>query len=177
MRRILLSCAILAVLALTIAASAGARSRSASHGLLVVQQAKDDGGAQGRPAVTLVIEGFVLGRISAGHQARVEIYQSPSTDGQSSFGAVGLDVSSQPIRWHGFAGREYTGIGFRFHATDGAYRVVVRGSGVYLFAGGRGSVKLRGSSVYPKTDGRYAVDGEAWRSLPTRQLIRKIGGG
>lgn len=175
MRRILLSCATLTVLALTVVASAGARGQ-ASHGLLVVQKAVGSGGIHGHPVVTLVIEGFVLGRISPQAQARVDIYQSPSTGGQGGFGAD-ADASSHPIRWRGFAGKEYNGSGFRFHATNGAYRVVIRGSGVYLFAGGRGSVKLRGSSVYPKADGRFAVDGEAWRSLPARQLTRTIGGG
>ena len=37
----------------------------------------------------------------------------------------------------------------------------MRGSGVYLFAGGHGHVTLRGSSVYPRIDGKYAVDGSA----------------
>lgn len=177
MRRILLSCAILAALSLTAAASAGARGEAASHGLLVVRQAVGDGGIHGRPVVTLVVQGFVLGRISSQDQARVDIYQSPSAGGGGEFGAVGPDVSSRPIRWRGFAGREYSGSGFRFHATNGAYRVVVRGSGVYVFAGGHGSVRLRGSTVYPKADGTYAVDGAAWRSLPSRELTRKIGGG
>jgi hypothetical protein len=48
---------------------------------------------------------------------------------------------------------------------------------VYLFAGGHGSVKLRGSSVYKNSDGKYSVDGKDWRSLPTRVVTRKIGGG
>ena len=51
-------------------------------------------------------------------------------------------------------------------ATGGTYRVVVRGSGVYLFAGGNGNVTLRGSSVYPRADGTYSVDGRTPRSLP-----------
>jgi hypothetical protein len=176
MRRILLSCATLTALALVVAASAGARASGAPHGLLVVQKAVGSGGIQGHPVVTLVVEGFVLGRISPQAQARVDIYQSPSTGGQTDFGADS-DAYTHSIRWHGFAGKEFSGSGFRFHATNGAYRVVIRGSGVYLFAGGRGTVKLRGSSVYPKADGRFAIDGERWRSLPTRQLTRKIGGG
>lgn len=176
MRGILLSCATLAVVSLTVAASAGARAQAPPHGLLVVQEAVGDGGIHGHPVVTLVVEGFVLGRISSQDQATVDIYQSPSTGGEVGFGAD-PDVSSLPVRWHGFSGREFTGSGFRFHATNGAYRVVIRGSGVYVFAGGRGSVKLRGSAVYPKADGRYAIDGAAWRSLPTRAVTRTIGGG
>ncbi|HLY86665.1 MAG TPA: hypothetical protein VKO84_09185 [Gaiellaceae bacterium] len=176
MRRILLSCATLAVLALAAAGSAGARGQATSFGLLVVQNGVGDGGIYGHPVVTLVVEGFVLGRISPQDQARVDIYQSPSAGGQGGFGAVG-DVSSRPVRWRGFAGKEFSGSGFRFHATGGAYRVVIRGSGVYVFAGGRGGVKLRGSAVYPKADGRYALDGAAWRSLPDEPVTRMIGGG
>jgi hypothetical protein len=59
----------------------------------------------------------------------------------------------------------------------GAYRVVVRGSGVYLFAGGHGSVTLHGSSVYPGSDGAYSIDGSPFRSLPAGPLRRQIGRG
>lgn len=176
MRRILLSCVTLATLVLFAAASANARARAESPGFLVVQKAVGDG-VHGHPMVTLVIEGFVLGRVSPKAEARVDIYQSPAAGDQGGSTAVGEDVSSHPVRWHGFAGKEYNGTGFRFRATDGAYRVVIRGSGVYLFAGGHGSVKLRGSSVYKNSDGKYSVDGKDWRSLPTRVVTRKIGGG
>jgi hypothetical protein len=59
----------------------------------------------------------------------------------------------------------------------GSYRVVVRGSGVYLFAGGKGVVRLRGSSHYQNADGRYSVNGRPFRSLPARLLKRQFGGG
>ena len=55
--------------------------------------------------------------------------------------------------------------------------MVVRGAGVYVFAGGRGKVWLRGSSVNPKADGTYSVDGSAVRSMPTQLLKRQIGRG
>ncbi len=53
----------------------------------------------------------------------------------------------------------------------------MRGSGVYLFAGGQGHVNLRGSSRYPRADGTFSLDGGTFRSLPTRPLTRKLGGG
>jgi len=59
----------------------------------------------------------------------------------------------------------------------GYYRVVVRGFGIYLFAGGHGHVTLRGSSVNPRADGTYSVDGGRFRSLPEGPAQRKIGGG
>lgn len=174
MRRILLSCAALAVLVLPAAASAGAGGPA--NGYLVVQRANGDGGVHGRPVVTLVIvQGFVLGRVS--QQARVDIYHLPSASGEGKPQAFGADVSQHPLRWRGRPGVEYSGIGFHFRAIDGAYRVVVRGAGVYLFAGGNGSVTLRGSSVYPRSDGKYSIDGESAKSMPANPLTRQIGRG
>jgi hypothetical protein len=174
MRRILFSCAALAVLMLPAAASA--RTRSPANGYLVVQRANGDGGVHGSPVVTLVIvQGFVLGRVS--QQARVDIYHLPSASGEGKPQAFGADVSQHPLRWRGRPGVEYSGIGFHFRAIDGAYRVVVRGAGVYLFAGGNGSVTLRGSSVYPRSDGKYSIDGELAKSMPAKPLTEQIGRG
>jgi hypothetical protein len=176
MRRILLSCAAVAVLLLPAAASAGAREASQA-GYLVVQKASGDGGVHGRPVVTLVVQGFVLGRVPEGAEARVDIYQLPSATDKGAPQAVGADWSRSTVRWRGHSGTEFSGSGFRFRAIDGAYRVVVRGAGVYLFAGGTGSVVLRGSSVYKQSDGNYSVDGEPSKSMPTTPLIRAIGRG
>jgi hypothetical protein len=175
MRRILLSVASAAVLALPTAASAGVGGGAAT-GFLVVRKAAGDGGIYGRPVVTVVVEGFVLGRVSSAAQARVDIYHLPSPAGGGPQ-VAGVDVSHRSVRWRGADGTEYTGSGFRFKAVGGAYRVVVRGSGVYLFAGGHGSVWLRGSSAFPRSDGTYSIDGGTFRSLPARTLRRRIGGG
>jgi hypothetical protein len=171
MRRILLSCAILGLLTLPAAAAA----RTAGTGFLVVRKAAGDGGVHGRPVATVVVHGFVLGRVS--QEARVDVVQLPSAAGQGAPQVKGADVSTQRIRWHGFTGRRYSGSNFRFRAMGGYYRVVVRGSGVYLFAGGQGHVTLRGSSVYRHADGTFSVNGRAFRSLPTRPLTRRIGRG
>lgn len=172
MRRILLSCAILAALTLPVAASAGSTARQ-SHGFLVVRKAAGDGGIYGRPVVTVVVvNGFVLGRVT--QEARVDVYQLPTPAGEGAPQAAG-DVTTTAVRFHGFTGKEYSGSGFRFFAPGGAYRVVVRGAGVYLFAGGRGTVTVQGSSVYPRSDGAYSIDGRRFRSLPTESLTRRIG--
>jgi hypothetical protein len=175
MRRILLSYATLAVLLLPAAASAGART-PAKPGFLVVRKAAGDGGIVGRPVATVVIvEGFVLGRVS--QEARVDVYQLPTASGRGTPDVAGTDVRTSPVRWHHFTGKEYRGSDFRFSAIDGAYRIVVWGSGVYLFAGGHGTVRLQGSSVYPKSDGAYSIDGRRFRSLPAQPLAREIGRG
>ncbi len=176
MRRILLSCASVAVLMLPAAASARARAHVAP-GFLVVRKAAGDGGVSGRPVVTVVVEGFVLGRVSPEAQARVQIFQLASAAGGGAPQPAGVNVSHSPVVWRSFAGTQYSGSGFRFRALGGAYRVVVRGSGVYLFAGGQGRVTLHGSSVYPGADGAYSVNGASFRSLPAEPLKRTIGGG
>lgn len=174
MRRILLICAGVAVLTLPAAATAGARGHGAP-GFLVVRKAGGDGGIYGNPVVTVVVQGFVLGRISPRAEARVDVYQLPSAAGGGAPQAAGPDVTRQGVRWRSFPGQEFSGSGFRFRATGGTYRVVVRGSGVYVFAGGQGNVTLRGSSVYPRADGTYAIDGRAPRSLPANSLTRDLG--
>jgi len=174
MRRFLLSCAILAVLAVPAAATARS-SPAAKPGYLVIRKAVGDGGVNGRPVATVVVRGFVIGRVS--QEAEVDIYHLPSASGQGGPSVKGTDLSTAPIRWRRVPGRKYTGSNFRFRAPGGLYRVVVRGSGVYIFAGGRGKVWLQGSSVNRKTDGTYSVNGGRPRSMPTRVLKREIGRG
>jgi hypothetical protein len=179
MRRILLICALLASLALPTAAGARA-SAPAKPGYLVVRKALGDGGVNGRPVATLIVQGFMLGRVS--QEARVDIYQLQSPAGQGAVQVKGTDVSVRPITWRGFSGKhplngkEYTGSNFRFRAIGGDYRVVVRGSGIYLFAGGQGQVTLRGSTHYRNADGTFSVNGGKFRSLPARPLTREFGG-
>ena len=173
MRRILLICAGAALLTLPAAAFAGSAGRPA-HGFLVVRSAQGDGGVDGHPVVTVVVQGFVIGRVSPKNEARVAIYHLPGANAPQ---AKGFDVSGRPVRWRGHEGVEYSGSGFRFSAIGGAYRVVVRGSGLYLFAGGQGRVWLRGSSVYRHSDGRYSLNGATARSLPTQRLTLRLGRG
>jgi hypothetical protein len=173
MRRILLSLAGVALLALPAATSAGAAG--GKPGFLVVRKAQGDGGLYGPPVVTVVVQGFVLGRAS--QEARVEIYQLPSPAGGGGSQAVGADVSKNVVHWRRFAGTRYSGSAFRFRAIGGTYRIVVRGSGVSLFAGGHGTVTLHGSSVYRGADGAYSIDGRAFRSLPATPLKLAIGRG
>jgi hypothetical protein len=173
MWRILLSLATLAVLALPAAATS--RAARPASGYLVVRNGAGDGGVNGSPVVTVVVQGFVLGRVS--QEGRVDVYHLTSAAGEGVPQAAGPDVSRAGVRWRSFSGTAYTGSDFRFRAIGGAYRVVVRGSGVYLFVGGHGSVTLHGSAVYPGRDGRYAIDGAAFRSLPAHRSTRAIGGG
>lgn len=175
MKRILVICASAAILALPAAAGAGSGTRS-KPGFLVVRDAASDGGVIGRPVVTVVVDGFVLGRVS--QEGHVAIYHLASgAGGAGSPQATGIDVSRRAVNWRGVPGTEYTGSGFRFRAVGGVYRVVVRGSGVFVFAGGHGRVTVRGSVAYPRRDGTYAIAGTAFRSLPAHPVTRPIGQG
>ena len=108
MRRFLLSCAILAVFAVP-AAAAASTSASARPGYLVIRKAVGDGGVSGRPVATVVVRGFVLGRVS--REAEVDIYHLPSASGQGWPPSVkGADISTASIRWHGLPGRKYSGL-------------------------------------------------------------------
>ena len=174
MRRILLSCAILGVLSLPAAAASARASAASKPGFLVVRGGAGNGGVTGAPVVTLVVQGFVLGSVKPQDQARVDVYQLPSKANQGGPTAVGGNVSSKTVRWHHrFTRHEFRGTGFRFRAM-GRSRVVVRGSGVYLFAGGTGTVSLHGSSFDP---GEYAIDGAPFRPLPKRIVTHRLGRG
>jgi|tagenome__1003787_1003787.scaffolds.fasta_scaffold20986994_2 hypothetical protein len=174
MRRFLLSCALLAVVSAAAVAAAHA-SVTAKPGYLVVQKGRNDGGVKGKPAVTVVVRGFVLGRVS--QEAAVEIYHLASASGQGAPQVKGADVSTVSTHWHHLSGKRYSGSSFRFRLPGGLYRVVISGSGVYVFAGGHGTAWLQGSSTSRHSDGAYSVNGGRFRSLPTRVAKRKIGRG
>ena len=172
MRRLMLSCALL--VGLSLPAVAAARTHTATKpGYLVVRKGAGDGGVNGHPIVTLVVRGFVLGSVSSQGQAKVDIYQLAGEAAPQTT----PNVSSTKISWNGRPGHEFNGSGFRFRAAGGYYRVVVRGSGVYLYVGGQGTVRLRGSSFNQKSDGRYSIDGGTFRSLPAKRITRKLGQG
>jgi hypothetical protein len=177
MRRILLSCTLLAVLTLPSAtATVASAAVKVKPGYVVVRKATGDGGVSGRPVVTLIVRGFVLGRVS--QEGKVDVVQLPTVNGQGAPQAT-PGVSTRAIHWgpNKLPGKEFSGSNFRFRALDGRYRVVVRGSGIYLFAGGIGQVTFRGSSVYKRHDGTYSVDAGTPRSLPGTPLTRKFGRG
>jgi hypothetical protein len=175
MRRILLSCAILGAVALPAAAASARAGTSGEGGFFVVRQAANDGGVNGRPVVTLIVHGFVLGSVRGDREARIDVYQIPRKGNGGGPTAVG--TNAKPVMWRHLPGREFSGSGFRFRAMGGYYRVVVRGSGVYLFAGGSGNVTLRGSTFDQRGDGTYSIDGSPFRSLPKHVLKRELGGG
>ncbi len=172
MRRLILTCALLAGLSLPAVAAARAHTE-AKPGYAVVRNAAGDGGVNGHAIVTVVVHGFVLGSVSSQGQARVDIYQLAGEAAPQTT----PNVSKTSVKWNGRPGHEFNGNGFRFRATGGYYRVVVRGSGVYLYVGGQGTITVHGSSFNKKSDGKYAIDGGIFRSLPAKRLTRQLGQG
>lgn len=179
-RRLLVSIAALLALALPAAAAAHlVRTVGPNDGTLVVQNADNgDGvGKDARAVVTLVINGFAIGRIVG--EGRIAIYDLDSTD-QSSPEVTGAewhkDVSYTTADGKQVSGTSWGGSQFTFRAVQGTYKVVIYGSGVYLFAGGQGRVWFTGQDGSP--DGRYSINGDDWRSLPnpgTRLISASAG--
>jgi hypothetical protein len=176
MRRIIVSCAVLLVLA--VPATAVAQHVGANDGWLVVRGG-DNGDGIGtdakpwaaRPLATIVITGFVIGHV--GDQGRVAIYDLDSTDQNAPevTGASRVRDLSSP---HGADGTMWKGTDFRFRAVGGTYKVVIWGSGVYVFAGGQGTVTLSGSADSPSTDGQFSLNGGEFLSIPF-QAEKTIG--
>ena len=168
MRRTLLLLAAAAVLTLPAAAGAVAPSNPAP-GFLVVRNASADGGVNGSPVATVVVRGFVLGRIA--QEGAVEIYNVASPNAEK---VTGVEISRRAVRYHALRGFEYSGSDFRFRAVGGVWRVVVHGAGVYLYAGGEGPVSLHGQRAFPRADGKYSFNGEPFASLPTGVVKRSL---
>jgi len=175
MQRILLLLAGAAFLALPAAAAARPAVHAQPPSFLVVRNASTDGGVAGSPVVTIVVKGFVIGRIA--QEGAVEIYHVPSSaaSAPAPAQATGADVSRHTVTWRTLQGIEFTGSDFRFRAVRGVWRVVVYGSGVSLYAGGDGPVlQLHGSVEYPNNDGEYSLDGRPFVSLPSNAIKQKF---
>ena len=168
MRRLVVICTALLALALP-AASLGAHA-GPGDGWLVVQGGDNGDGIgpdakpyDARPVVTLVITGFVIGHVS--EQGRIAICDTVPND-QSAPEVSGASRVRDLGSPKGVDGTMWKGTDFRFRAVQGTYKVVIWGSGVYVFAGGRGTVTLTGSADTPRADGRFSLNGGDWFSIP-----------
>ena len=168
MRRLVLI--LVSLLALAAPAVASAVHGSDQTGWLVVQGADNGDGIgtdvhpyDARPVATIVITGFVIGHV--GDQGRIAIYDLNSTDKDvpEVVGATRVRDLTLP---KGGDGTMWTGTDFRFRAVNGTYKVVIWGSDVYVFAGGKGTVTLTGSQDTPRQDGTYSLNGGPRISLP-----------
>jgi hypothetical protein len=167
-RRVLVPLTALLALALPAAATAHLlRGSGPNDGTLVVRNADNgDGvGKDARPVVTLVISGFVIGRVSG--EGRIAIYDLDSTDQSNpevTGAGAGKNATFTGADGTQVSGTVWSGTKFTFRAVQGTYRVVIYGSDVYLFAGGQGQVWFTGQDGAP--DGSYSINGDDWHSLP-----------
>jgi hypothetical protein len=180
MRRTLFVLACAAVLALPAAAAARAQTPRPAAGFLVVRNASTDGSSvTGRPVATIVVGGFVIGRVA--QEGRIQVYRLRSSAGSLPATATGVDVSRRAVTYHSHGvavpGTEFSGSNFRFRAVGGIWRVVVYGAGVSLYAAGvgPGRASLHGSVYSPGTDGVYSFNGERFASLPAGVVTRPLG--
>lgn len=130
-----LACSIV-VAAVTVGGSAGAAEPAV--GVLSVEN--------GRGAVMLDLRGSVLGRLSVG---TLRVTDNTPRDRYAAL-VVGRKLTQERV---GPRTVVYRGQGLRFRMVGGAYRIMVRGSGISLSAVGRGVVSLDGE---PRFAGDYA---------------------
>ena len=166
MRRLVVPLALFAVLAAPAAVLAA--TSAAGDGTLVVKNGTaPDSGPDKAPVVRLTITGSVIGQVTG--QGRMIIDGGAKSPQPEVNGAVGHDVpqSDTATSWSGGAD------GFKFRAVGGTYTIVIFGTGVNLVAVGTGTVQLAGTPDVLRGDGRYSLNGDLFKSLPsvpTKQL-------
>ena len=160
MRRLLVIS--VALLALAVPAAAWALTQSSSDGTLVVQ---NGAGPRGVPVVTLVITGAAIGHVT--NLGTIVITDFTPTDPNSPE-VTGADwhkdVSPTATQW--------SGTDMRFRAVSGTYKITIYGSDVDLSAVGHGVVTLTGLPDATTGDGRYSLNGDLFRSLPSVPLVK-----
>lgn len=173
MRRLVLLCLPLGMLALPAAAAAFNAGARTDDGTLVVQ--KGSGPAKA-PVVTIVITGTVIGHVSSGSpdQNDVVIIEDIDNTGNVAAGAsqgayltktTGADTNP---KFRAASLTKLVGSDFRFRAPDGFYKVTIYGAGVDVFAVGQGRVMLQGQADEDGPDGTYSIGGGDFRSLPAQ---------
>jgi hypothetical protein len=154
----------LSALALALPAAALAVQDTPGDGTLVV---KNGSAPRGVAVVTLVVSGTAIGHVSTGSPDQydtVVIYDANNTGniGASAPDGTLLSRTSNPAAQK----TKLVGSDFRFRAAGGTYKIWIYGSGVDVFAVGKGTAIVQGLSGAGAPDGRYSVDGGAWHSLP-----------
>jgi hypothetical protein len=165
MRKLLIPLA-LVVLAVPLAATAAV---GAGEGTLSVENA--------RGKVTVQAKGAILGRISVGS---VVVYDLTPNDAYEPF-ISGDDY----VKLVGETGIQYGGRNLRFRLIGGAYRIVVKGTGIDLSVVANGMAILEGDTNAPGGAGVYSTDGTDCRTnggagckpLPDKTKFVKLGSG
>ena len=162
MRRLALICLPLVALA----APAAALALQKDDGTLVV---KNGSAPRTVAVVTLVVDGTALGHVSTGSPDQVDkVVIQDFNNGSGDIGASITNNAPTLTRTTSTDNKtSFVGSDFRWRAADGTYKIWIYGSGVNVFAVGRGTVVLQGKTDSGSADGRYSLDGLDWHSLPS----------
>jgi hypothetical protein len=162
MRRLALIC--LPLIALAVPAAALALQKD--DGTLVV---KNGSAPRSISVVFLVVEGTALGHVSTGSPDQVDkVVIQDFNNGSGDIGASITNNAPALTRTTGTDNKtSFVGSDFRWRAANGTYRIWIYGSGVNVFAVGRGTAVLQGKSDPGAADGRFSIDGGDWHSLPS----------
>jgi hypothetical protein len=166
MRRLLLAFA--AVGLMVAPAAALAAQGAAGDGTLVVRNASGD--APRQPVISAAFTGAIVGQV-----ARGRIVVVPTADaGDVTVTTSDLNPVAPVVTDAGLI--SYSGVGLRFKAVGGFYRVLLYGKGVDVNIVGQGSVVLDGSESDPQLDGRFSLNGASWHSLPPTKTAYQLAG-
>ncbi len=162
MRRLLFICLGLGALALP--ATALALHEAAGDGTLVVKSASAPSSVA---VVTLVINGTAIGHVSTGSPDQADTVVIDDPNHTDDIGAsITNGAPSLTRKTVSDTETKFVGSDFRFRAAGGVYKIWIYGSGVDLFAVGKGNVVLQGQSDPKVPDGKYSFNGGDWHSLP-----------
>ncbi|HTZ04323.1 MAG TPA: hypothetical protein VMB53_01055 [Gaiellaceae bacterium] len=160
MRRLALICA--SSLVLAVPAAGLAASASPGDGSLVV---KNGSAPKGVPVITLVIKGAAIGRVTG--QGTIVIDDATPQD------SYGPEVTGWDTHKDSGTATRWVGVGMKFRAVGGTYKITIYGSGVYLSAIGQGRVvSLAGIPDQATGDGVYSFNDDPFRSLPATPLVQ-----
>jgi hypothetical protein len=117
----------------------------------------------GRGLVSLNFNGAVFGRVARG---RIVVDDPVGGDGTGA-DFWGCDSQNFPSDTKTVCAGE----NLRFRAIGGRYSILVKGTGVFLSAVGRGKVMLDGRGDHGSSDGSYALNGDDYQSLPNEPTV------
>jgi opacity protein-like surface antigen len=146
MRRILLTFAVLAALAMP--AGSAARERTPNDGTLSVRDA--------RGTITIQARGGVIGTFVRG-----SVTINDPVDGDGTGPIVTGDEWSKE---RNETTTTWGGTRVRFRIIGGAFKIIVKGRGINLSLVGKGNVTLKGAGT--DDDGNNSVNGEEYTPIP-----------
>jgi hypothetical protein len=132
---------------------------------LAVGRSSDDGTLsvkRGRGMVSMTLNGVAIGRVAHGRVTVTDV----DGDGRG-LDVWGCDRVPKTAPATGSDTSTCTGADLRFRAVGGKWKIVVRGSGMYLSVVGRGTVTLDGRGGFDATeDGVFSFNDDPYQSLP-----------